>query len=74
MMSAAKPECAKDFVEFLRNGEFARYFPAYADRPVVPAFSSEVLNLAEVREGQEGDPGSGDTTGLRMQNAGCRLS
>ena len=38
--STAKPEYAKEFVEFVRSGEFALYFPAYADRPVVPVFSS----------------------------------
>ena len=38
--STAKPEYAKDFVEFLRSGEFALYFPGYANRPVVPVFSS----------------------------------
>ena len=38
-----RPEYARDFVEFLRSGEFLLYFPEYADRPIVPVFSSLYL-------------------------------
>ncbi len=36
----AKPEYVKKFVEFLKSGEFFQYFPEYADKPIVPVFSS----------------------------------
>ena len=38
--STAKPEYATDFADFVHSGEFALYFPEYADRPLVPVFSS----------------------------------
>ncbi|MBI3360906.1 MAG: hypothetical protein HY023_07335 [Chloroflexi bacterium] len=38
--TTARPEYAKEFVEFLRSGEFSQYFPEYADKPVAPVFSS----------------------------------
>jgi len=38
--STARPQYAKDFVDFLRSGEFVLYFPQCADRPLVPVFSS----------------------------------
>ena len=38
--SAALSEYATRFVQFLKSGEFALYFPEYRDLPVVPAFSS----------------------------------
>ena len=38
--SSPRSEDARAFVEFLRNGEFARYFPEYGKLPIVPAFSS----------------------------------
>jgi hypothetical protein len=41
--ATARPEYARDFVDFLRNGEFFLYFPEYKDRPVVPVFSSLYL-------------------------------
>ena len=39
----ARPEYAKDFVEFVRSGEFFWYFPEYVNKPVVPVFSSLYL-------------------------------
>jgi len=38
--SSPRSEDARAFVEFLRHGEFARYFPEYGKLPIVPAFSS----------------------------------
>ena len=38
--SSPRSEDARAFVEFLRNGEFARYFPEHGKLPIVPAFSS----------------------------------
>ena len=38
--SSPRSEDARAFVEFLRNGEFARYFPEHRKLPIVPAFSS----------------------------------
>ncbi len=38
--SSPRSEDARAFVEFLRNGEFALYFPEYGKLPIVPAFSS----------------------------------
>jgi len=38
--SSPRSEDARAFVEFLRNREFARYFPEYDKLPIVPAFSS----------------------------------
>ena len=42
--TTARPEYAKEFVDFLKSGEFALYFPEYASRPVVPVFSSLYLS------------------------------
>lgn len=41
--ATSRPEYARDFVDFLRSGEFFLYFPEYKDRPVVPVFSSLYL-------------------------------
>ena len=38
--SSPRPEDARAFVDFLRNGEFALYFPEYGKLPIIPAFSS----------------------------------
>lgn len=38
--ATARPEYAKSFAEFIRNGQFFSYFPEYVDKPVVPVFSS----------------------------------
>ena len=38
--STALSEYAKDFVEFLKGGEFALYFPEYRELPLVAVFSS----------------------------------
>ena len=38
--SSPRSEDVRAFVEFLRNGEFALYFPEYGKLPIVPAFSS----------------------------------
>ena len=38
--SSPRSEDARAFVEFLRNGEFALYFPEHGKLPIVPAFSS----------------------------------
>ncbi|MDE0026953.1 MAG: hypothetical protein OXP69_21280 [Spirochaetaceae bacterium] len=38
--SSPRSEDARAFVEFLRNREFALYFPEYSKLPIVPAFSS----------------------------------
>ena len=38
--SSPRSEDARAFVEFLRNREFALYFPEYGRLPIVPAFSS----------------------------------
>ena len=38
--SSPRSEDARAFVEFLRNSEFALYFPEYEKLPIVPAFSS----------------------------------
>ena len=38
--STARSEDARDFVAFLRSGEFALYFPEYATMPITPVFSS----------------------------------
>ena len=38
--SSPRSEDARAFVEFLRDGEFALYFPEYGKLPIVPAFSS----------------------------------
>ncbi len=38
--STARPEDARAFVDFLRSGEFALYFPEYGALPVTPVFSS----------------------------------
>ena len=38
--SSPRSEDSRAFVEFLRNGEFALYFPEYGKLPIVPAFSS----------------------------------
>ena len=38
--SSPRSSDARAFFEFLRSGEFARYFPKYAGLPIVPAFSS----------------------------------
>ncbi|MEW5959747.1 MAG: hypothetical protein AB1801_18635, partial [Chloroflexota bacterium] len=42
--ATARPEYAQAFVEFLRSGDFFRYFPEYVDRPTVPVFSSLYLS------------------------------
>ena len=39
-MSSPRSRDARAFVDFLRSGEFALYFPEYRERPVVPVFSS----------------------------------
>ncbi len=36
----ARPEYAKEFVEFLQRGEFFEYFPEYRGQPLIPVFSS----------------------------------
>ena len=38
--TTALPEYCREFVEFLRNDEFVRYFPELARKPIVPVFSS----------------------------------
>ena len=38
--STALSEYAKDFVEFLKSGEFGLYFPEYRELPLVAVFSS----------------------------------
>ena len=38
--TTALPEYCREFVEFLRNEEFVRYFPELAGKPIVPVFSS----------------------------------
>ena len=38
--STARADDAREFVEFLRSGEFALYFPEYRALPVTPVFSS----------------------------------
>jgi len=38
--TTARPEYATAFIEFLRDWEFALYFPEYANKPMVPVFSS----------------------------------
>ena len=38
--TTALPEYCREFVEFLRNDEFVRYFPELAGKPIVPMFSS----------------------------------
>ena len=38
--STALSEYAKEFVEFLKSGEFGLYFPEYRELPLVPVFSS----------------------------------
>ena len=38
--STALSEYATRFVQFLKSGEFALYFPEYRELPVVPVFSS----------------------------------
>ena len=38
--SSPRSEDARAFAEFLRSGEFARYFPQHRELPIVPAFSS----------------------------------
>ena len=38
--SSPRPEDARAFVEFLRSGEFGKFFPQYRELPIVPAFSS----------------------------------
>ena len=38
--TTALPEYCREFVEFLRNDEFVRYFPELAGKPIVPVFSS----------------------------------
>jgi hypothetical protein len=43
--TTARPEWAREFVEFLRNGEFYEYFPEYQNKPLVPVFSA--LNIPE---------------------------
>ena len=43
--SSPRAEDARAFVEFLQSGEFALYFPEYAELPIVPAFSS--LNIPD---------------------------
>ncbi|MCX7737901.1 MAG: hypothetical protein N2Z80_00575 [Hydrogenothermaceae bacterium] len=35
-----KPEYAKDFVEFVKSGEFWNHFPEYRDRKFLPIFST----------------------------------
>lgn len=41
--SSPRAEDAQTFLDFLRSGEFARYFPEYRDLPIVPVFSSLYL-------------------------------
>jgi len=41
--SSPRAEDAQAFLDFLRSGEFARYFPEYRDLPIVPVFSSLYL-------------------------------
>ncbi|MBL7065610.1 MAG: hypothetical protein ISS49_15575, partial [Anaerolineae bacterium] len=41
--ATARPEYAKSFAQFVRNGEFLSYFPEYADTPIIPVFSSLYL-------------------------------
>jgi hypothetical protein len=43
--ATARPEYAREFVQFLESGEFALYFPELREVPIVPAFSS--LSLPE---------------------------
>ena len=38
--ATARPEYAKEFVEFLERGEFYEYFPEYRGRSIIPVFSS----------------------------------
>ena len=38
--SSPRSEDARAFVEFLRSGEFGKFFPQYRELPIVPAFSS----------------------------------
>ena len=38
--SAPRSEYIQAFVDFLRRGEFALYFPEYQEMPIVPVFSS----------------------------------
>ena len=38
--SAPRSEYIQAFVDFLRRGEFALYFPEYREMPIVPVFSS----------------------------------
>lgn len=41
--SSPRAEDAQTFLDFLRSGEFGRYFPEYRDLPIVPVFSSLYL-------------------------------
>ena len=38
--TSPRSEDVRAFVEFLRSGEFSRYFPQHRKLPIVPAFSS----------------------------------
>ncbi len=38
--ATARPDYAREFVQFLESGEFALYFPELREVPIVPAFSS----------------------------------
>ena len=38
--ASARPEYAREFVQFLESGEFALYFPELRELSIVPAFSS----------------------------------
>ena len=42
--ATARPEYAREFVEFLHNEEFFFYFPEYRGTPIVPVFSSLYLS------------------------------
>ena len=43
--SSPRPEDARAFMEFLRSGEFGKFFPQHRELPIVPAFSS--LNIPD---------------------------
>ncbi len=47
--STARPEDARDFVNFVNSGEFALYFPEYRERRIVPVFSSLYIQPDLVR-------------------------
>jgi hypothetical protein len=43
--TTARPEYAREFVEFLQSGEFYAYFPEYQNKPLAPVFS--LLSISE---------------------------